>query len=121
MACSIKGQYKRNRNLYVLIKYKVVITILEVVIAFLCAGSGTVAKNCVVAKKSPTVLDPSAESPVNLPGLRRSLVPKWSNGWSWEGTSFKAKVFLNVSNTTAVNEIILILFVQFLLTLKSIY
>lgn len=29
--------------------------------------------------------------------LRRNPSLKWSNGWSWEGDSFKAKVFLTVS------------------------
>lgn len=28
---------------------------------------------------------------------RLSNTPKWSNGWSWEGTPFEAKVFLTVS------------------------
>lgn len=42
-------------------------------------------------------LDPSAESSISLPGLRRNLLPKWSNGWAWEGAPYKAKIFLNVS------------------------
>ncbi|XP_047099168.1 basic proline-rich protein-like [Schistocerca piceifrons] len=29
-----------------------------------------------------------------LSGPRKSLGPRWSNGWSWEGASFEAKVFL---------------------------
>lgn len=28
---------------------------------------------------------------------RTTAVPRWSNGWHWEGPSFKGKVFLNVS------------------------
>jgi len=48
------------------------------------------------------VLDPSAESPVCLPGLRKSLTPKWSNGWTWEGTPYKAKIFLNIDDGAVV-------------------
>ncbi|KAF4526197.1 hypothetical protein B566_EDAN001881 [Ephemera danica] len=29
--------------------------------------------------------------------LRKAVLPKWSNGWSWEGEPFQAKVFLRVS------------------------
>lgn len=62
------------------------------------AGTSAMVKGCPVVKKPQPMFDPSADTPINLPGLRRSIGPKWSNGWSWEGPSFKAKVFLNVSN-----------------------
>lgn len=58
--------------------------------AVLVAGAGTGAM---------VPLDPSAESSISLPGLRRSLIPKWSNGWAWEGAPYKAKIFLNVSSS----------------------
>ncbi|XP_046665733.1 uncharacterized protein LOC124357748 isoform X2 [Homalodisca vitripennis] len=63
------------------------------------------ASSAVVAPKKappPVVVDPSAESQICLPGLRRSLTPRWSNGWSWEGTPYRAKVFLNIDDGAVV-------------------
>lgn len=35
---------------------------------------------------------------VSVPGPRKTHpLPKWSNGWSWEGQPYKAKVFITVS------------------------
>lgn len=37
------------------------------------------------------------EVPVTILPRRTASVPRWSNGWSWEGEPFQGKVFLNVS------------------------
>ena len=40
-----------------------------------------------------------------LPAVPRGdVVPKWNNGWTWEGEPFQGAVFLNVSKTYAVGK-----------------
>lgn len=59
----------------------------------------------IVAKKVGACKRKSKSKSVDLPSAiiskisRRSIqLPKWSNGWTWKGEPFQAKVFLNVSN-----------------------
>jgi len=53
-------------------------------------------------KLSPATLAAEVEEMAHnemIVSLRKSFVPKWSNGWSWEGEPYQAKVFLRVSLT----------------------
>lgn len=55
----------------------------------------------IVKKATKKVLGKAEESTVlneNLPVTKKQFVkPKWSNGWSWEGEPYEAKVYLTVS------------------------
>ncbi|XP_054264721.1 uncharacterized protein LOC128987739 isoform X2 [Macrosteles quadrilineatus] len=62
------------------------------------SGSSPVRGAKKAAAPIPPPLDPSADSTISLPGLRKSLAPKWSNGWSWEGTPYMAKVFTKIDD-----------------------
>lgn len=55
-------------------------------------------KMCITRRKSKSKeIVPQVVSKVP----RRSLhLPRWSNGWRWEGEPYESKVFLNVSTTT---------------------
>lgn len=50
-----------------------------------------------INKKACTKSEETLAAEENLALIRRpSMKPKWSNGWSWEGESYEAKVYLTV-------------------------
>lgn len=70
---------------------------------------GTVRNSCtnssLSCKKQPQICSNNNITPelttecTQIVSLRKSHPTlKWSNGWSWEGTPFKSKVFITVSN-----------------------
>lgn len=53
----------------------------------------------VKSRRKSTSKRKSETSVADLKGPRRlSTLPKWSNGWMWEGESYQSKVFINVSS-----------------------
>lgn len=52
------------------------------------------------AKRKPKFITPiEIVEEISKVPRRLSVLPRWSNGWSWEGSSYTARVFLNVRNS----------------------
>ncbi|XP_044730941.1 uncharacterized protein LOC123293980 isoform X2 [Chrysoperla carnea] len=61
----------------------------------------TKAKSRNNTKKNVKVIKPVEVVPMPIMKVprRSSLTPRWSNGWSWEGEPYQARVFLNSDDT----------------------